>query len=119
MVQSLNSFCGFHFFEDQRIEDGEDVLAVGEDSLDGGPNPGGTMGFAVPALDDLRRDIDIFPQLLQRMAAQEEAVEKYRFVLGFTELAFERTAHIRIDVKSAVVDVKRNRPLQGDKKDIS
>jgi len=77
------------------------------------------MGFAVPALEDLRGDIDIFPQLLKWMAAQEEAVEKYGFVLGFTELAFERTTHIPLDVKSAVVDVKRNRQLQKEKKDIS
>jgi hypothetical protein len=44
------------------------------------------LGLPLPALENLRWDIDILAQFLERMATQKEAVEKRRFMLRFGEL---------------------------------
>jgi len=119
MNQSLNSFQGFHFFEDERIKDGEDVFAVGENSFDARLHPWFVAGFAFPAFEDLRRDVDILPKLLQRVAAQEETIKERRFVLWFSELTLEQKDHTHLDVMTALLDVKRNRQTQTRNKDIS
>src|SRR5439155_24849549 len=78
----LNAGGTVHLLEDQGIKDGEDVLAVGEDALDGGMVPGVTKRQALPALEHLRRDVNIPPELFERVAAQKKPVEKRRLVPG-------------------------------------
>src|SRR6266567_8306151 len=90
MTQSLDSGGGVHFLEDQGIKDGEDVLAVSEDSLDGGMVPGVTKGEAFPALEHLRRDVDVPPELFERVAAQKKPVEKRRLVPGLGQARFHQ-----------------------------
>lgn len=99
ITQLLDSFRSSHFLEDERVEDGQDVLAVGDDSIAAELVPGVAARFPLPALEHLRRDVDILAESLQRMAAQEEAVEKRRFMLRFAELSIHRhcqaTRHLK------------------------
>ena len=119
ITQLLDAFAGRHFFEDQRIENGENVFAVGKDSFQGGLSPGFMPSLALPALEDLRRDVNILAQLLQRMPAQKEAVEECRLVLRFGELMIERDSHTTHHGKATIVRVKQNRHRRTKRKTIS
>jgi len=50
--------------------------------------PGITARQAFPLLQYLRGDVDILPKLLERVAAQEEAVEKCRLVSRLGQARF-------------------------------
>jgi hypothetical protein len=75
-----------HFPENQRIENGEDVLAVGEHAVQHAVIQGIALGQQLPTRQYVGWNVNVFTQFLQRVAAQEEAVEKSRFVLGFDEI---------------------------------
>jgi hypothetical protein len=77
---------GGHFPENQSIENGEDVFAVGEHAFQHAVIHGIALGQPLPTLQHVRWNVNVFTQFLQRVAAQEEAVEKRRFVLGFGEI---------------------------------
>jgi hypothetical protein len=119
ITQLLDSFAGRHFFEDQRVKDGENVFAVGKDFFEGGLSPGLVPGLALPALEDFRRDVDILAEFLQGMPAQKEAVEERRLVLRLGELMIERGSHTTHHGKAPVVRVKRNRHGETKSKIIS
>jgi hypothetical protein len=88
----LDSVRDGHFPEDQGIENRQNVLAVSEHALQHAVIEGIALGQALPALHDPRRDVNVFAQLLQGMAAHEEAVKERRFVLGFREIEV-RSSH--------------------------
>ena len=119
MTRLLESFGRRHLLEDQRVEDGEDVLAVGEDSFQGWLRPGFAECLALPALEDLGWHVNILAEFLERMPAQEEAVKEGCLVLRFGELVVERGSHTAYHGKRPVGNVKRNRHDETKGKDIS
>jgi hypothetical protein len=82
----LHSMGNSHFSEDQSIEYRQDVLAVGEHTFQHAVVHGISLGQALPALEYMRGDVDVFAQLLQGVTSQEEAVEKGCFVLRFGKI---------------------------------
>jgi hypothetical protein len=103
MRQLLNSLAGFHFFEDEGIEDGKHVPAVGEDSVDAHLGPGLTPRQALPAFHDLGWDIDILAEFLERMTAQKEAVKKRSLVLRLGERSVNSRGHFIHPSNSQIV----------------
>jgi hypothetical protein len=81
----------FHLLEDERIENGQDVLTVGQDAVDHVPIPGVAEGQALPTLENVRGDVDVLAQFLKGNATQKEAVKKRGLVsrLGQVVLAGE------------------------------
>ena len=82
----LRSWVDEHFAEDEGVENGQDVLAVGEHPLQHAVVHGIVLRQTLPALQHVRGDVDILPQFLQRVPAQKEAVEECCFLLRFGEL---------------------------------
>jgi hypothetical protein len=70
----------------QGIENGEDVAPVFDHAIKNVAQFRIAFGVAVPLQEDRRRDFDIAAELLWRMAAQEEPIEKRRFPLGKGEV---------------------------------
>jgi hypothetical protein len=72
-------FCGMnrllrpvgsgHFTKDERIKDGQDVLAIAQYALDHGLGGRIAMRLPLPPFEHMRRHIDIRPQFLERLAA--------------------------------------------------
>jgi hypothetical protein len=81
-LQSLKSF----FVADERIEDRKDVPPELEDAEKAAALIGLAFRFAVPLGEDVGRHFDVATQLLRRMAAEEEAVEKGRFAVRVFQL---------------------------------
>ena len=71
---------------DERVEDGEHVAPVIYHALKNIFQLRIALGFAVPFGEDGARHLDIAPQLVSRMAAQEQAVEKSRLALRILEI---------------------------------
>jgi hypothetical protein len=71
---------------DQIFENCEDVPAIAHDLFEEGAQRRLVLGFAVPLGQDRCRHLDIAPQLLSRVPAQEEAVEKGRLSLRELEI---------------------------------
>src|ERR671931_136707 len=91
VIRSLNSGRTVaHFLEDKGIEDGEDVLAVGDNSLDVGMVPGVANGEAFPTLQDLRGNVNVPPELFDWVTAQKKPVEKRRLIAGLGQARFDR-----------------------------
>jgi len=82
----LQSWWDEHFAEDEGIENCQDVLAIGEHPLHHAVIHGIVLCQTLPALQHVRRDVDILPQFLQRVPAQKQAVEERGFLLRFGEL---------------------------------
>jgi hypothetical protein len=70
----------------QGIEDGEDVPPVFDHAVEDVAELGVALGVAVPLDHDGLGHFDIAAQLLGRMAAQEQTIEKRRFPLGKREV---------------------------------
>ena len=66
---------------DQGIEDGKDVAPVFDHAIENVAKFRIALGVAVPLQEDRRRNFDIAAELLWRMAAQEEPIEKRSFTL--------------------------------------
>lgn len=66
---------------DQVIEDGQDVTPVTDHFFQHRPEPRLVLRFAVPFGQNDGRHFDILAQLIRRVAAQKEAIEKGRFPL--------------------------------------
>jgi hypothetical protein len=84
---------------EQIIENGEDVLAVAENLFQAGAQLRLFHGFAIPLGKHGGGNLDIAAQLLGRMAAQKETVEKGGFTLRELEVLqrlFHRSAGQRI-----------------------
>jgi len=73
------------FLEDQGIEDGKNVLAIGQNASHRTLVHGVVIGEALPLGQNVGRHSDVFPQFLDRMAAQKEPIEECCLVLGFGE----------------------------------
>ena len=71
---------------DERVEDREHMAPVVHHALENVLQLRIALGFAVPFGEDGARHLDIAPQLVGRMAAQEQAVEKRRLALGILEI---------------------------------
>ena len=71
---------------DERVKDGEDVAAVFDHTRENVAQLRLAFCLAMPLGEDRRRDFDVAPQLLDRMATQEEAVEKGGFPLRKIEV---------------------------------
>jgi hypothetical protein len=88
MGQSLNlleSVWESDFPEDQGIKDGKNVLAIGQNASHRTLVNGIVVGQALPSGQNVGGHVDIFPQFLQRMTAQEKAIEECRLILRFRE----------------------------------
>lgn len=66
---------------DQRIEDRQDVSPVFDHAIEDVAEFGVALGVAVPLQQDGLGHFDITAELLGRMAAQEQTIEKRRFPL--------------------------------------
>ena len=95
--------------KNQGIENGEDVLAVGEDAGHHSLIPGVAQGEALPAFQDFGRDVNISAQFFHRVSAQEEAVEKRRLVLWFRQVVIHQLRHKKLRPTRIL---KRVSPLQ-------
>lgn len=71
---------------DQGVEDGEDVAAVFDHAVEDVAKLGVALGVAMPFQQHGGRNLDVTAELLGRMAAQEEAIEKRRLPLGKREV---------------------------------
>jgi len=61
---------------DQILEDREDVPPIADDPFEKRAEGGLVLGFSIPLGQDGRRHLDVAPQFLGRVPAQEEAIEK-------------------------------------------
>ena len=52
------------------------------------------MGLALPALKNVRRYVDVRPQLLERLPAQKQAIEEGRFLAGLCESCIVLLHHV-------------------------
>ena len=93
-----------HFAEHQGIEDGQDMFAIGQHPVDHAMVHRVALRQALPAFENVGGNVDILAQLLQRVAAQKQAVEEGRFVLRFGKLEI-RSAHI-LNTPNAILPVK-------------
>ena len=71
---------------DQRVEDRQHVAPVIQHALENIFQLRIALGFAVPFGEDRAGHLDIAPQLVGRMAAQEQAIEKCGLALGILEI---------------------------------
>jgi hypothetical protein len=77
----------------QRIEDREDVPPIFDHPVENVAELGVAFGVAMPLQHDGLRHLDIPPELLGRMAAQEQAIEKGRLPLGKREVCGDFGLH--------------------------
>ena len=94
-INSLGPRLDEHFAEDEGLKNGENVFAVGQHAVKHAVIHGVVLRQPLPALQNVRRDIDILAQFLQRVPAQEEAVEECCFLLRFGELELRSRHKLR------------------------
>ena len=71
---------------DQGVEDSQNVAAVFDHAVEDVAEFRVALGVAVPLEQDGLGHLDVAAELLGRMAAQEQAIEKRRFPLGECEV---------------------------------